>query len=125
MAAAEPGRDLHGHRARGLHSGEIVVVVGLADGEALELARRPVVDVAMDLEQHAPLLERQPRIGVRLLDDDRLTVRADVQELAAIAPGREVDDDVELLACVRERPLDTRVEGGRHDQLLRQRAVPE
>ena len=63
-------------------------MVVLGDGEALALARRVAVDLAVDLEQHAPLRELEPGVGVRLLDHDRLAARVDVEELAAVAAGR-------------------------------------
>ena len=122
VAAPQTGRDLHGDRPGRLDAGEVVDVVVFADGEALELPRRPVVDMAVDLEQHAALLEREAGVGVRLLDDRRDSpLGLDVQELAAVPPGGEIRRRRRALrppsANARSTPVSKR---RRHDQLLRQ-----
>ena len=40
-------------------------------------------------------------------------------ELAAVLPGREIGDDVELLACLEESALERQVVARRDDQLVR------
>ena len=119
MAAAEACCKLDGH-GPGRVTDEVVDVVVLADGEALPLARAAAVDVAVDLEQDAPLVQSQTGVGVRLVDDGGGSVGSDVEELAPIAAGGDVDHDVEILAGGVERALDAGIEGGRDDQLLRQ-----
>ena len=52
----------------------------------------------------------------------RLAAGVDVEELAAVATGGEVRDDVKLLVRRLERALDRRVEAGRDDEQLRQPA---
>ena len=52
-------------------------------------------------------------------------VRREVEELATVAAGGDVNDDVELLAGGLERALDAGVEAGRDDQLLRQRPLAQ
>ena len=49
----------------------------------------------------------------------------DVQELAAVAPRRDVGDDVKLLSGVAERALERLVEEGRDDQLMGQPACAQ
>ena len=49
-------------------------------------------------------------VGVRLVDDGGRSVGGDVEELAPIAAGGDVDDDVEILAGRVERALDAGVE---------------
>ena len=73
------------------------------------------VEVPVDLQEHRPFLQREPRVGVRLVDDDRSPIGSDVQELASIAPAGDVDDDVERFARRFEGALDAGVEARRDD----------
>ena len=93
-------------------------MVVLANGEALPLARRASVDVAVNLQEHGPLLEREPGVGVRLVDHERPAVRREVEELATVPARRDVNDDIELFIGGLEGALDAGVEARRDDELL-------
>ena len=119
VAPAQPRSDCDGHDDGDLRLREVVDVVVLADDEALPLASGRAVDAAVDLEDHRAPLERQVGVGVRHVDDRRGAVGPDVQELAAVPAQRDIGDDVEVLACLVERPLERVVEVRRDDQLVR------
>jgi len=105
---------------------EVVDVVVLGDDEALPLAGRVAVEAAVQLEDHGPPLERQlGRVGVRQVDHARGPVGTDVAEPAAVTPGRDVRDDVELLAGVEERLLEQEVVARRDEQLVRRATVAQ
>jgi hypothetical protein len=84
-----------------------------------------VVDAAVHLQEHRTALERDLGVCVRIVDDARRSFVRDVQELAAIASGRDVGDDVELLSGLAERALERLVEEGRDDQLVGQPACAQ
>src|SRR5439155_14401570 len=110
VASPEPRGERHGERTGNVGRGEVVEVVVFADDEALPLASGAAVDAAVDLEDHAPPLERDIRVRIRRLDDDRGPVGARVQELPLVSSDREVRDDVELAARRPERLLEELVE---------------
>ena len=71
MAATELRRQRHRDDGGDVRAGEIVDVVVLGDDEALPFTLRPAVDLAVDLQDHRPLVERQARVRVREVDDGR------------------------------------------------------
>ena len=95
VAAAELGRERHGHDRRQLRVPEVVDVVVLGDDEAFPLALGERVDGSVELQQDRPALERELyRVGVGDVDrSGRLTGRT-VPEAAALGTGRNVRDDV-------------------------------
>ena len=68
VTSAQASGELDRHRSGGVAAGQVVDVIVLADGEALPLARAAPVDVAVDLEQDASLVEREAGVRVRLVD---------------------------------------------------------
>ena len=60
----------------------------------------------MDLEDHAALLEGEAAVVGVLGDRDALAVRPHVDERAGLVRFGDVEDDVDVLACGRERLLE-------------------
>src|SRR5581483_1156866 len=58
------------------------------------------------------------RVGVRALDRRRVAAGCDVAEAAAVPARGEVADGVELLAGLRERPLERELVAGRDEERL-------
>src|SRR5580765_852959 len=122
MAATELGREAHRDNARDIRLREVVDVIVLGDDEALPLALRAPVDLAVQLQDHGPALERKVDVGVREVDQPWLGVRRQVAELSAVAPAGEIGDDVELLPRVREGALERNVVARGDDELVRRAA---
>src|SRR5882724_4017521 len=118
VAAPQLGCECDGHRTRDVAPGEVVDVVILGDDEALPLALRAAIDLAVELENHGALLERQlGRVSIREVDQPACAVWADVTELAAIRTRGNVGDDVERLAGLEEGGFEPEVVARRHEQL--------
>ena len=77
---------------------QVVDVVVLGDDVAVGRLVGPV-DGAVDLQDHAPLLEGEVAVVRVLRDRDALAVRPHVHEAARLVRLGGVDDDVDLLAA--------------------------
>ena len=119
MAAPEPRRERDREDDGDLGLGEVVDVVVLADDEALPLALGPPVDAAVDLEDHRAALEREVGVGVRDVDERRVAVGGDVQELAAVPARARCRRRRRTPRRPPERALERVVEVRRDDQLMR------
>ena len=93
----------------------------------LSRSRVPLaVDVAVDLQQDAALVERRARCRRSAPRRRRASPLGRMwRNLPRSRPAATYEDDVELLARRVERALDAGVERGRDDQLLRQPAVAQ
>ena len=109
VAAAEPRREVDGQTPPSACLGEVVDVVVLADDEALTLAVGAGRPRRGSCRIDRPLLERYATYAFGTSIDARARRRPAVQELPAVAPDREVRDDVERLASVVERALERAV----------------
>jgi hypothetical protein len=120
VASAELRRDADRQHRGQLGAPEVVDVVVLGDDEALPFAVREQVDRAAQLQQNRSAVERELRgVLVRDVDRARRLSGGAMAELSAQRPGRDVRDDVDLLAGVLERALEREVVVRRDDQGLR------
>ena len=98
---------------------EVVDVVVLGDDEAFPFTVRASINLAVQLQDHRALFERQLcRVRVRQVDQTPCSVRADVTELPAVRSGCDVRDDVELFAGVEKGCLERKVVARRHQKLM-------
>ena len=126
MAPAQAGSERHRDDRRQLGTAEVVDVVVLGDHEALPLALGEWIDGAVELQDDRAAVEAQlRRIRVRNVDRPRRLTRRAVPEPTAMRPGRDVRDDVELLALLLEGPLEGEVVVRRHDELVRRAALAQ
>ena len=126
MAAAELRRKRYGNDRGQLGMTEVVDVVVLGDDEALPLALGERIDRAVQLEQDRPPLERElGRVRVRNVDRPRRLAGRPVPEAASVRTGRNVGNDVELLASILERALQREIVVRAHDQLVRCTSLAE
>ena len=110
VAAPELRDERDGHEAADISLCEVVDVVVLGDRKAFPLAIGLAVDLAEQSQDDGSLIQRNPGVRVRDLDDRRLAVARDVQEATLVTPAGNVRDDVDVLARIRERPLERKVE---------------
>src|SRR5207247_3666333 len=113
-------RERHRHSASDVAPREVVDVVVLGDDEAFPLSLDTAVDLAVQLENDGPLLERQlRRVGVRQVDEPTGPVRADVTELAPVRPRSDVRHDIKFLTGLEEGRLEGEVVARGYEQLMR------
>src|SRR5581483_6748133 len=113
---AQPRGERDRQPARGVG---VVDEVVLRHGEALPGPLGRGVDPALEMEHGGTSLEGElARVGVRALDRRRVAAGCDVAEAAAVPARGEVADGVELLAGLRERPLERELVAGRDEERL-------
>ena len=103
MATAELGCEPDGQQSVEPRLAEVVDVVVLADDVAVACPRPTKHGAAVDLQHDSPFSCREPHLHVRLGDHPRRPTRVDVDELPPVATKRDVRDDVDFFAGVRER----------------------
>ena len=123
VAPAELGHERDRHEARNVRLRQIVDVVVLRDGEALPATLGLTVDLAEQPENHGSVVERDPRVSVRHVDDGGVALGRHVKEPPLVPTERDVRDDVDPLVRVGERTLEHQVEIRRDDQLARRFAL--
>src|SRR5207237_8678763 len=95
-------------------------------GEALPGALGRRIEAALEVEDGRAALGRQlGRVPVRPLDRRRDAARRHVTEAAAVPPGGDVADGVELLARLAERLLEGELVAGRDEQRMARAPFPE
>src|SRR5829696_390580 len=115
VALAQPPHQVRGQERAYALAGEVLDVVVLRDDERVALAV-VAVDVAVDLQEHRALLEREVAVRCRVEDRHPVAVWAQVHEPLLVAP-RLVDDDVDGLGRLGERALEHVVVVRRQDEL--------
>ena len=120
VATAEPRREGDRNDGGQLRSAEVVDVVVLGDDEALPFALRQRIDGSVKLQDDRAAVEAElGRVRVRYVDRPRGLPGWAMPEAAAMRAGRDVRDDVDLLAGLREGALERQVVVGRDDELVR------
>ncbi len=126
MAASQLCCERNGNSAGKIRLREVVDVVVLGDDEALPLPVGSAIDLAVQLQDHRSLIQRQlGGIRVRYLDQPPTAIRSDVAELPAPRPRGQVGHDIELLPRFEECCLQCDVVARRHDQLMWHAALPQ